>query len=199
MLYRLSEGLFRAGGIPKVAGRCYSCLLSLCCRLASIPRHSAYRKSAGSAVSETTLPLVGLPAIAMLYTGPPMAEVVGADGLKMLLAVAFLSLGQFACSQGVSGSVEGRVICNDGNFPARGASVELIPLARLLPNEASGSGPSQASPATSSDFAGVYILPAVEPGTCCRMGITRLSPKLTVQEKLKVPQPFLFRCLAVNE
>ena len=93
-----------------------------------------------------------------------MANAV-AQRISMLLGIALASCGQSAFPQGASGLVEGRVTCNDGNVPARGASVQLIPLARLLPNESSGGGSSQDSPTTSSDFTGVYSLPSVEPGT----------------------------------
>lgn len=82
----------------------------------------------------------------------------------MLLGAALVACGQSAGAQNAFGLVEGRVICNDGNTPARGASVQLIPLAQILPNGSSGDGSSHDSPTTSSDFNGVYSLPSVEPG-----------------------------------
>jgi hypothetical protein len=57
------------------------------------------------------------------------------------------------------------VTCNDGSVPARGANVQLIPLASLLPGEPSGGGSSQDSPTTRSDLTGFYVLASVEPGT----------------------------------
>lgn len=82
--------------------------------------------------------------------------------MVMLLGIALGGCGQSACAQSASGQVEGRVICNDGNAPARGASVQLIPLARLSQNESTDS--SQDAPTTYSDHNGVYSLP-VKPGT----------------------------------
>jgi protocatechuate 3,4-dioxygenase beta subunit len=66
-------------------------------------------------------------------------------------------------AQSATGSVTGNVLCNDGNFPARGAKVELIPLDRLLPG---GSGSSASSPAEAvTDFNGSYEIWSVNPGT----------------------------------
>lgn len=81
----------------------------------------------------------------------------------MLLGVALSICRVSACAQGASGLVEGRVTCNDGGTPARGASVQLIPLPSLL-SDTSGAIPSLDFPTTTSDFSGGYSLFPVEPG-----------------------------------
>jgi hypothetical protein len=68
-----------------------------------------------------------------------------------------------------SGSVEGRVICNEGGFPARGAIVSLTPLSQLLTDWDSQNptpgGREGAQPAgTATDFDGYFVIPSVHPG-----------------------------------
>lgn len=55
----------------------------------------------------------------------------------MVFSLALLIAGIPLMAAAPTGSVEGRVICSDGNVPARGATVELIPLSNLLPREPS--------------------------------------------------------------
>ena len=62
-------------------------------------------------------------------------------------------------AQNPSGSVSGAIICDDGNAPARGAKVTLIPLNQLLSRTEEG------SKSTSTDFSGVYELRSVPAGT----------------------------------
>jgi hypothetical protein len=74
------------------------------------------------------------------------------------------------------GSVQGRVTCYDGGFPARGASVSLTPLSRFTPLTQSRSDKSDnqtPAPKTSdearsagagTDFDGYYSIPSVYPG-----------------------------------
>jgi hypothetical protein len=83
----------------------------------------------------------------------------------VLLAIASLLINSvvLAHAQSGFGLVEGRVICSDGGTPARGASVQLIPLASLLA-DASAPTPSSDSPTTTSDFNGAYSLFPVAPG-----------------------------------
>ena len=69
----------------------------------------------------------------------------------------------FVQAQQASGTLTGYIICNDGNFPARGATVELIPLGRLLPGASSNS--TAKSPTTTTDFSGSYEFWSVDPGT----------------------------------
>lgn len=83
----------------------------------------------------------------------------------VLFGAACVAGGSMACAQGASALVEGRITCNDGNVPARGATVQLVPLATLVPNASSGDTASQTSPSTKSDFFGVYTLSSVAPGT----------------------------------
>jgi hypothetical protein len=66
-------------------------------------------------------------------------------------------------AQHESGSATGYITCNDGNFPARGATVELISLGRLLPGASANS--SATSQRTTTDFSGSYEFWSVDPGT----------------------------------
>ena len=66
-------------------------------------------------------------------------------------------------AQQASGAITGLVTCSDGNFPARGATVELIPVARLLPGTRESSASNSAT--TTTDFSGSYEIYAVDPGT----------------------------------
>lgn len=66
---------------------------------------------------------------------------------------------------GEFGTVEGYVICSDGNVPARQATVRLIPLATLLPDSHSSVSGGQTEVETSTDFNGYYTFPAVASGT----------------------------------
>src|SRR5271156_2921432 len=92
-----------------------------------------------------------------------MAKVSKRQVVMLLVVALILYCRVCAYAQSGFGLVEGRVTCNDGGNPARGASVQLVPLARLLPNE-SGSGLSLDSPTTTIDFSGAYSLLPVEPG-----------------------------------
>lgn len=68
-------------------------------------------------------------------------------------------------AQAPTGAVEGRVICSDGNVPARSATVELVPLVRLL---AAGDGSKATylrSLKSRTDFNGNYALASVPVGT----------------------------------
>lgn len=64
-----------------------------------------------------------------------------------------------------TGAVVGRVICDDGNVPARGAYVDLVPLAMLLPQSAGVKQGAKHSYETSTDFSGSYVIPLVQAGT----------------------------------
>jgi hypothetical protein len=63
-----------------------------------------------------------------------------------------------------SASVEGNVLCNDGNFPARGATVSLVSLTSLLPPTDGAKGEPLDSPKGETDFNGYYLIPHVRPG-----------------------------------
>jgi Carboxypeptidase regulatory-like domain len=69
----------------------------------------------------------------------------------------------FVRAQQASGSISGYITCGDGNFPARGATVELISVARLL-SGASGSSTAN-SARTITDFSGWYEIWTVASGT----------------------------------
>ncbi len=60
-----------------------------------------------------------------------------------------------------TGSVTGTVTCSDGNFPARGASVKLIP---VDPNGSSSDSRAQDSQSTKTDFSGEFQFSTVNPG-----------------------------------
>lgn len=82
-------------------------------------------------------------------------------------AVALLcAAGCFLCLQAQTtptGSVAGFITCADGDVPARGANVELIPLDRLLPVHSANSIATPA-PTTRTDFSGSYVIGSVNPG-----------------------------------
>jgi len=61
-------------------------------------------------------------------------------------------------AQDATGSVMGRIICSDGNTPARGANVYLVPLADPSSQRAKSEN-------TESDFSGAYEFGLVRPGT----------------------------------
>lgn len=62
------------------------------------------------------------------------------------------------------GVVEGRVICEDGGFPARAAYVSLTPLSLLL-TDGHSQDPEGAQPTgAATDFDGYFVIPAVHPG-----------------------------------
>jgi hypothetical protein len=62
-----------------------------------------------------------------------------------------------------AGSVEGHVICDDGNVPARGALVILLPLNELATKGADSK--NVGGPITGTDFSGYYVFLRVDPGT----------------------------------
>jgi hypothetical protein len=64
-----------------------------------------------------------------------------------------------------TGTVEGHVICNDGNVPARNAEVRLIPITNLLPESDTAKTTNEQSPETTTDFDGYYVFSSVMPGT----------------------------------
>jgi len=83
----------------------------------------------------------------------------------MVFSLAVLVAGIPAMAQAPTGSVEGHVICADGNVPARSATVELVPLVRLL---AAGDGSKATylrSLKSRTDFNGNYALASVPVGT----------------------------------
>ncbi len=63
-----------------------------------------------------------------------------------------------------TGSVEGRITCNDGGFPARSARVDLIPLSALNQQQHGTRGRVPAIPTTATDFDGNYTVFSVPPG-----------------------------------
>ncbi len=81
----------------------------------------------------------------------------------MLFSLAVVVCSASARSQSAFGLVEGRVICNDGGTPARGASIQLIPLASLL-TSASEPFHSRDAPIATTDFSGAYSVLPVAPG-----------------------------------
>lgn len=65
--------------------------------------------------------------------------------------------------QMAAGGIEGNVICADGNVPARGAKVVLIPLAKLLDPESKARETPAPEPQP-TDFSGYYVFSSVAPG-----------------------------------
>jgi len=83
---------------------------------------------------------------------------IGGGLLALALALAPI------VARAQTGSVEGHVFCSDGNVPARGADVHLIPLESLL--KQSGERKKTPLPAldSSTDFGGNYVFPSVPAG-----------------------------------
>jgi hypothetical protein len=79
-------------------------------------------------------------------------------GLILLIAVIP------AAAQVPTGSVQGRVICSDGNVPAREANVQLVPLASLLQQSAAKAAEEQPL-GDRADFDGNYVISVVPVGT----------------------------------
>lgn len=67
-------------------------------------------------------------------------------------------------AQTASGAASGHVLCDDGDVPARGAHVQLVPLNDLLPRGDRSRDGAQATE-TTTDFFGDYDLYSVAPGT----------------------------------
>lgn len=86
-------------------------------------------------------------------------KLTGVGLLALLLGLAPLA------ARAQIGAVEGHVFCNDGNVPARGADVHLIPLDSLLKkSDDEKKVPLQAQD-SSTDFGGNYVFPSVAAGT----------------------------------
>jgi len=83
----------------------------------------------------------------------------------MVFSLALLVAGITATAQAPTGAVEGRVICSDGNVPARSASVELVPLVRLLAAGDGSKATYMRSLKSRTDFNGNYALASVPVGT----------------------------------
>lgn len=81
--------------------------------------------------------------------------------VKMILVVAVMP----ALAQVPMGSVQGRVTCSDGNVPARGANVQLVPLAGLLPQSGEAKVTRGQDSESSTDFNGNYVISPVAAGT----------------------------------
>ena len=64
-----------------------------------------------------------------------------------------------------TGSVEGHVFCSDGNVPARGADVHLIPLESLLKQSDGAKRMPLQAQNSSTDFDGDYVFPTVAAGS----------------------------------
>ena len=82
-----------------------------------------------------------------------------------LFALSFLAFPPLLSAQDAAGSIVGNVICNDGNTPARGAKVILVPLEHLLSQTSSSEDQGAGSAEARSDFSGEYQLWSVRPGT----------------------------------
>lgn len=90
--------------------------------------------------------------------------------LVFLLTISSAGAHPQTAAANVPGSVQGRITCNDGAFPARGANVTLTPLSTLLTDKDSNLAsaprtqeqPQGAGAATNID--GYYSIPSVQPG-----------------------------------
>ena len=97
---------------------------------------------------------------------------MGAAGVFLILLTisAMDASAQKPGPLGVFGSVEGRVTCDDGGFPARGAGVTLTPLSMLISDNDGGQTPVHGGRETphgagaATDFDGYYFIPSVHPG-----------------------------------
>jgi len=83
--------------------------------------------------------------------------------VRLSLFSLFLSLAVFVQAQQSFGTISGTVSCNDGNFPARGAKVELIPISSLISGSSEPSTGDLAT--TTTDLAGFYEIWKLSPGT----------------------------------
>jgi hypothetical protein len=83
----------------------------------------------------------------------------------MVFSLALLVAGIPATAQAPTGSAEGHIICNDGNVPARFATVFLEPLANLLSQDNGGEKPSNFTRQSQTDFTGRYFYPSISVGT----------------------------------
>src|ERR1700761_171573 len=83
--------------------------------------------------------------------------------LLVLLLATFVRA-QMTTSTIQPGSIEGHVICSDGNVPARSANVRLIPITNIMADSETAKTTNQQSPETTTDFDGYYVLPSVMPG-----------------------------------
>ncbi len=94
------------------------------------------------------------------------AESILVSGVLFLLVVTLSPV--LARTQGTAaeslGSVEGRITCNDGGFPARSARVDLIPLANLLGETHGSKVKDNGKLVAGTDFDGYYSIPSVPPG-----------------------------------
>jgi Carboxypeptidase regulatory-like domain len=86
-------------------------------------------------------------------------------GLFAFLLASAVVRAQIADSAMQLAAVEGHVICNDGNVPARSATVRLIPITNLLPANETAKTTNERSPETTTDFDGYYVFSSVAPGT----------------------------------
>ena len=69
----------------------------------------------------------------------------------------------YLSAQPTPGSISGNISCADGNAPARGADVELVPIGQLSSGEAATAS-AHSGLKTTTDFFGTYDLASVEPG-----------------------------------
>lgn len=101
---------------------------------------------------------------------PAWALVNGRSKILVPIKGLFFIVLIFASSSGNSqgapaaGSVEGRVTCNDGGFPARGGAVDLIPLAALRGETSGAEATVPQVPKTATDFDGNYTAYSVPAG-----------------------------------
>lgn len=80
--------------------------------------------------------------------------------IGLTLAIAAIP----AIAQVPTGSVQGRVICSDGNVPARGANVQLVPLVSLL-QQGAGKATWKQGLGDRTSFNGNYVISEVPVGT----------------------------------
>jgi hypothetical protein len=93
-----------------------------------------------------------------------MARTAGLLLLLLVFLIAGAAIGQSTSGIKQTGSVEGRVICDDGGVPGRGANVRLVPLAGLPANDSRSTG-NEKTADTTADFSGYYVFPTVPAGT----------------------------------
>ena len=100
----------------------------------------------GDLIREKDRAITSLKAIRLDHT------MKAAKQTALMLMGVVLIFARLTYAQTLAGLVEGRVTCNDGNVPARGATVQLIPLETFLPNAFRGASSSKTSPSAKSAF-----------------------------------------------
>lgn len=99
----------------------------------------------------------------LVAEGIPNPKSILYKAASLFLVIASAQCATRAQSPQPTGTVEGRVVCEEGGFPARLTVVDLLPLERYLPQNA-GTKPHSPDPAP-TDLDGNFQFVHVQPGT----------------------------------